>query len=165
MNLPNYIVCPSTRKPLRLDEDDRQLRVVGGDDRSYSVVDGVPVLLARAREREALSDDIASHCVDFRQAFYNQRTDERYLSCQPKHQELIRKIVEEHRIKGPSLEIGSGRGHLQDLAPEYVAIDYSFENLRQFISRDYTRICASAERLPIASDSMELVYPAVYVRT
>lgn len=60
------------------------------------------------------------------------------------------------------LEIGAGQGLgaplVASVAKNYVQIDYSFENARSsYISNQLPSICCSAERLPIADDSFDVI--------
>ena len=72
--------------------------------------------------------------------------------------DAIGKVLRNLGKRGTILEIGSGRGQLQGLADEYVALDYSLYALSKFISPKHQRVCATAERLPFPDESFAFIY-------
>jgi SAM-dependent methyltransferase len=56
------------------------------------------------------------------------------------------------------LEIGSGKGGLQGVGGDYVALDYSFTALASHIAPAHQRVCGTAERLPFRDASFRFVF-------
>lgn len=148
------LCCPVHRTPLE------GLRCPRGE--SFEAVDGIPVLLADARERaEVLATDWAkAGGAAGPLQFYN-RTEDHDSYCRSELEHLRGELLRglgEVRARGPVLEIGSGKGALQGLGGDYVACDYSLTALQRWVRPEHVRVCASAERLPFPDASFRFVF-------
>jgi SAM-dependent methyltransferase/uncharacterized protein YbaR (Trm112 family) len=151
--------CPVHREPL--DQSSPERWIGQGHGLVYPVIEGIPILLAREEERLAVSSrdwSVEAEGGADALSFYNQTRD---------HDQYCRENLDEVRShllpfaqlsRGPALEIGSGKGALQGLGEEYVALDYSFTALRAYIDSRHHRVCASAEHLPFPDKTFGLIY-------
>jgi SAM-dependent methyltransferase/uncharacterized protein YbaR (Trm112 family) len=151
--------CPVHLEPLRRDGD--ALVGVSHGER-YPIVDGIPVLLADAAERRAAAEVDWARAAHERSplSFYN-RPDDHDGYCRESlegEREDLRRWLAAPLVPGPTLEIGSGKGALQGVGDDYTACDYSLTALRTYVSPEYGRVCASAERLPFAGGTFGFVF-------
>jgi SAM-dependent methyltransferase len=61
-------------------------------------------------------------------------------------------------VEGPVLEIGSGKGALQGIGTDYVAVDYSLTALQRYVDPRHQRVCGTAERLPFLDDTFRFLF-------
>lgn len=156
------LVSPVTRKPLEWVNG----KLVSHDEqRTFSVVDGIPILLPHAGDCDR-AEEIASATGGESEAcplsYYNRP------SLQKEYYKDRGDLAHWHRVlgdwiaraqaTGPTLEIGSGEGKLQGSGTDYVALDYSLTALRNHIDPKYQRICSSAEFLPFLNNTFGLVF-------
>ncbi|MFO0852011.1 MAG: methyltransferase domain-containing protein [Gemmataceae bacterium] len=71
---------------------------------------------------------------------------------------VIRGLVADHRVTGPSLEVGCGLGLLADTAPEYVGLDYSPYAVTARGFEGYMRVAGDAQVLPFRDGVFGLVF-------
>jgi SAM-dependent methyltransferase len=154
------LICPVHRTPLQAGEDGL---TCGQDGTNYPIADGIPVLLPNAEDRaRVLGTDWSQSKQDASPLdFYNQTRDhDQYCRTELN---TVRQDVERWlsavQVDGPTLEIGSGKGALQGAGGDaYVAVDYSFTALRQYIKPQYQRVCATAEQLPFPDNSFRFLF-------
>lgn len=128
----------------------------------FPIVDGIPILFVSSDERNQViacstGDSSASgqDALGFYQNIFD--TQEYGRDRQPNHLSAIQRLCEEHLpIDALVLEIGPGVGALQKVVSGYTAVDYSVNVLREHINAPCA--CASAERLPFASESFHLIF-------
>ena len=156
MSVP--LVCPTHRKPLSSAADGLRCP---DDGELFPLADGIPVLLPGEAERSRVlhtdwSQSPSSSPLDF----YNQKRDQtQYCRQELLHERAdIQRWLDKAQTDGPTLEIGSGRGALQGLGGDYVAADYSFTALRDYIDPAHQRVCATAERLPFPDASIRFIF-------
>jgi SAM-dependent methyltransferase len=113
------------------------------------------------RQRVAMTDwskqdSAAASAIDF----YNQATYEAIYARaeQSNEQADIERWLGQSALKGPTLEIGSGRGGLQGIGQDYVALDYSFTALRKHIDPKFQRVCGTADRLPFFDNTFGFIF-------
>lgn len=157
--MPADLYCPVHHTPLRRDGDRELLCAAHGE--RYPVVDGIPVMLPDDAERQRVAetdwdnpDSPTTGAIDF----YNQaRHEQIYARAQQQRErdDIARWLPK--ACGGPTLEIGSGRGGLQGVGAEYVALDYSFTALRKHIDPQFQRVCATADRLPFAEGTFGFI--------
>lgn len=117
----------------------------------YPVVDGIPVMLVDASERQAKEQ--FSESLFYERMFAAGEYSARDLS---DHVMRILDVLARYVPGSPAvLEVGSGRGQLQSLFEKYLALDYSLVALKSYITGP--AICANAELLPLAENSFDLV--------
>jgi SAM-dependent methyltransferase len=94
--------------------------------------------------------------LDARSRFYQEHAE--YLREQVEGTEKLYYAVESaQETTGLVLEIGSGQGSFAGVGgADYCALDYSLSHLRTYLCGP--RICASAETIPLASQSCRLVF-------
>jgi SAM-dependent methyltransferase/uncharacterized protein YbaR (Trm112 family) len=157
------LICPVHRTPLQVADDGLTCAT---DGTKYPLADGIPVLLPSADDRaRVLGTDWSQSKQDASPLdFYNQTRDhDQYCRTELN---TVRQDVERWlaaaaaaNVAGPTLEIGSGKGALQGTGGEdYVAVDYSFTALRQYIKPQYQRVCATAEQLPFPDNSFRFLF-------
>ncbi len=157
------LVCPVHGEALREEQGPGATTwLVGvGHGERYPVAGGVPVLIADPGERRGVVETDWSAAPKRGRAldFYN-RTDD--------HDGFLRTQLDEirgdvegalglSRARGPVLEIGSGKGALQGIGGDYVALDYSLTALTSYVRAEHRRVCASAERLPFRDGAFRFV--------
>jgi hypothetical protein len=154
------LVCPVHRTPLQVGDE---ALTCAQDGTKYPIADGIPVLLPDAEDRNrVLGTDWSQSKQDASPLeFYNQTRDHDHY-CRTEldtvKQDLDRWLAAA-QVDGPTLEIGSGKGALQGTGGEdYVAADYSFTALRQYIKPQYQRVCATAEHLPFPDNSFRFLF-------
>jgi SAM-dependent methyltransferase len=151
--------CPIYREPL---ERRSPTEYAGrGHGEVYPIVDGIPILLPDPADRARVARTDWSMGGDPTPLdFYNQTRD---------HDAYCRDTLEaaradverwlgEAEAEGPVVEIGSGKGALQGLGGDYIAIDYSFTALRRYINPKLGRVCATACRLPLPDRSVRFLF-------
>jgi SAM-dependent methyltransferase len=157
--MPVPLICPQTGETLAKDGDTLVAPATG---RRYFVVDGIPVLLPSEEDchRVAQTDWGRVSALPTALDFYN-RPDDHGLYCRAElraEREAIMKVVSRLSVDGPFLEVGSGRGALQGIGENYVALDYSLTALLTNISNCHQRVCGSADHIPFPAASFDLVY-------
>lgn len=160
VNLFNLLRCPIHGLPLTA-AGDAALTCPGGE--TFPVIDGIPVMLPDEPERRKLAKTdwsqqpvVGSSPLDF----YNQSRDqERYYRTElPGDRETLDRLLADRKTDGPVLEIGPGRGVLQGIGGDYVAIDYGFTVLRRYVSPAHARVCGTADRLPFADAQFSMLF-------
>lgn len=153
------LCCPVHREGLRASDAGLVCPVDGA---VYPLADNIAVMLPDATERaRVLGTDWSSDKQDASPLdFYNQTRDhDQYCRSQL---DDVRRDVERWlpsvKTAGPVLEIGSGKGAVQGVGGDYVAVDYSFTALRQYINPSYQRVCATAEQLPFLDGSFRFIF-------
>jgi SAM-dependent methyltransferase/uncharacterized protein YbaR (Trm112 family) len=156
------LCCPVHREALHRPDSTRYVGSVHG--LVYPIVDGIPVLLPDESERARVArideQPAADACSPSSFSFYNHTCD---------HEHYCRDTLEGARteiegwlskveVDGPVLEIGSGKGALQGIGEDYVAVDYSFTALRRYIDARHARVCATAERLPFPDGIFRFIF-------
>jgi SAM-dependent methyltransferase len=126
-------------------------------------VDGIPVLLPAEAERHQLARtdwSAANQGTGSAAVFYNrtQGQDNYYVAELPGLRSQIEHWLAQAKVEGPVLEIGSGKGILQGIGGDYVALDYSLTALQRYIGLRYQRVCATSERLPFFDDAFRFVF-------
>ena len=130
--------------------------------RRYPIVGGIPILLPDEQDclRVAKIDWDTENSMSTPLDFYN-RPNEHMRYCREElkvEREAIASVLTTVQDPEPSLEIGTGRGALQGISAEYVALDYSFTALRAYISDRHQRVCGTAEHLPFPDSTFGLIY-------
>jgi SAM-dependent methyltransferase/uncharacterized protein YbaR (Trm112 family) len=160
------LCCPIYREPL--DQPDPSHYIGRTHGQVYPILDGIPILLPAEPDRLRIAKtdwarpSTPSHSQDAATPldFYNQTRD---------HDFYCRDTLEAARADvdrwlavaeadGPVLEIGSGKGALQGLGADYIAVDYSFTALHRYIAPQYGRICATASRLPFVDRTFRFIF-------
>lgn len=164
MSMTAPLVCPVYREPLDRRDPDHYVGRVHG--LVYPIVDGIPILLPDEAERLRVARTdwgSTNRAVDAGASpldFYNQTRDQD-LYCRGEL-DLARADIERWLsladVPGPTLEIGSGKGALQGLGDDYIALDYSFTALRRYIDPKHGRVCGTAERLPFESGALRFIF-------
>lgn len=155
------LCCPIHREPL--DRSDPSLWKGIELREAYPVIDGIPVLLPDRDERKlvarsnpAVPDATTANAV----SFYDRAFRGKDYACVDQARE--RQDIEKWRAPAPHddpvLEIGSGRGGLQGIGQDYVALDYSFTALRKHIDPRFQRVCATADRLPFFDNTFGFIF-------
>jgi len=155
----DILVCPVHRESLDLCNPARLTGVGHGE--TYPVIDNIPVLLSSEDDRNRIAQtDWSTFTGSSSLDFYNQeRGQELYCRAHLEDTKADLQYWLPHRqASGPSLEIGSGKGPLQGIGDDYVALDYSFTALRRFIEPKYLRVCGSAEQLPFRDKCFSFVF-------
>jgi SAM-dependent methyltransferase len=163
---PAELCCPIHREPL--DRSDPARWVGVGHGEIYPVIDGIPILLPDRAQRDRIAQTDWEHATASNTSaldFYNAGQSGGGEQYYPNENDADRaRLLELLRQAPPAgsgcvLEVGSGGGRLQGIGDEdYLALDYSFTALRRFIEPKWTRVCATAERLPLRDDSVRLLY-------
>src|SRR5690348_16679938 len=139
---PEICCCPRFREPLRVQDQNNLIGQPHGE--IYPVVDGIPVLLPDREERGRVAgtDWSGVHAGGGTAEFYNQtkRDLDYYRTSLGDTANRITAWLKDRQTAGPTLEIGSGRGLLQGLGDDYVALDYSLTALKDYIDPKYPRI-------------------------
>lgn len=156
--MPVPLVCPVSKAPLSRDGNSL---VEGGSGRRYPILAGIPILLPSDEERSRVLE-AAWDCKESNPSpltFYDRASNyEQFsrdsLASERSSIETLSRLAP----AGPHLEIGIGRGVLQGIGEDYVALDYSFALLQSFISETHQRICATAESLPFPDASFSVIY-------
>ncbi len=156
--MPVPLVCPWTKEPLESEGEVLIARISG---RHYPVLDGIPILLPSEMECQQVCE------AEWKQkggkesplSFYNRASN---------YEQFCREELNAERAAittlgraapvGPYLEIGTGRGVLQGIGADYVALDYSLAALQAFISESHQRVCGKAEMLPFPEAGFTMVY-------
>jgi SAM-dependent methyltransferase len=154
------LCCPVRRDPLNQQDASHHIGSVHG--LVYPTTDGIPILLPDESERFRLAraGDPPRSGEPSPFSFYNHTCDHEHY-CRDTLEGSRRDIerwLEWVRVSGPVLEIGSGKGALQGIGGDYVAVDYSLTALRRYIAPHHTRICATAERLPFPDDTFRFIF-------
>lgn len=156
--MPVPLMCPITKEPL---VPQGQELLAPRTGRRYPIVSGVPVLLPSESEcaRVARAAWEGGGTTGTPLDFYNSPDN---------FEQFSRETLEGERAAigslaarapaGPHLEIGVGRGVLQGIGSDYVALDYSHALLMNFISGDHQRVCATAEHIPFPDQSFSMIY-------
>lgn len=152
--------CPVSGEAL-LSDDGRLRSSVSGE--LYPTVGGIPVLLASRSERErAATTDWSRPPLSSGLAldFYNRPVDhDHYCRAElPELYDAIRRCYESMVDKGPSLEIGTGKGSLQGIGQDYCGLDYSLTALSRYVDSKWQRVCGSASALPFFDATFAFVY-------
>jgi SAM-dependent methyltransferase len=126
-------------------------------------VDGIPVLLPAEIERHQLARtdwSAGNEGTGSAPVFYNrmEEQDSYYVAELPGVRAEIERWLAEVKVDGPVLEIGSGKGILQGIGGDYVALDYSLTALKRYIGLRHQRVCATSERLPFFDDTFRFVF-------
>lgn len=158
--------CPVHLEPLISGEVGALRGQTCGDE--YPVREGIPILLPDPDERARVAQTRLVAGTggggERREAsaldFYNDVDgQDRYLRS---GQEETRRDVEawsgQARVEGPTLEIGSGKGMLQGVGGNYVALDYSFTALATYIDPAHQRVCGTADQMPFPADTFRYVF-------
>lgn len=159
--MPVEFRCPIHHEPLDRSDPTRWVGVGHGE--VYPVIDGIPILLPDRAERERVAQTDWSKPVGTSQPidFYNDARFETIYSRDTHHEgraTLQNWLEQSVAPDGPVLEIGSGRGALQGIGSDYVALDYAFTALRRNIDPKHTRVCGTAEHLPFADGSIAFLF-------
>ena len=159
MDLDDLLRCPIYREPLERRSPTEYAGRVHGE--IYPIAGGIPILLPNRADRARVArTDWSIEGSATPLDFYNQTRD---------HDAYCRDTLEAARADverwlaeadaaGPVVEIGSGKGALQGLGGDYIAVDYSFTALRRFINPNLGRVCATACRLPFADRSVRFLF-------
>jgi ubiquinone/menaquinone biosynthesis C-methylase UbiE len=153
------LICPVTGTLLVRDGESL---VAPDTGRRYPIVGGVPILLPDEQDclRLAQNEWAVANAAPNPLDFYNRSND--HLRCFREELQAerdgIAAILTLVGDSEPSLEIGTGRGALQGITAEYVALDYSLKALSTCISDRHQRVCGTAERLPFPDASFGLIY-------
>jgi len=122
--------------------------------RPLSQSQGIPILLANDFEREALTSGESPG--DPRSRFYQESSD--YLREQVGGREELEYAFQNADTSGLILEVGAGAGTFAGFGgSDYCALDYSVSYLQTYLN-GYSRICATAETIPLSSRSCRLVF-------
>src|SRR5213075_2114468 len=89
--------------------------------------------------------------------FYNATQNNTLHASTHPYRATVEAMAAKVRGLGATLEIGSGGGAMQGIGDEYVALDYGFTALREYIDPKYQRVCGTAEALPFADRSIAFV--------
>ena len=159
--MPVTFCCPIHHAPLTQGEVGQL--VCSQCPEPFPMLDDIPVLLPDSTERQRVAtgayDDgkiVGNEPLDF----YNQTRDhEKYFRAQlDTVREDLSGWLAEAKVAGPILEIGSGKGALQGIGPDYVALDYSCTALRTYVRAEYGRVCGSAATLPFADNTFRFLF-------
>ncbi len=159
--MPVEFCCPLHHEPLDRSDPTTWRCARCGED--YPIIDDIPVLLPDPAERNRVAKTDWSNPASSQANpidFYNQaRYEEIYARAEqaPERADIDR-WLNGAPLKGPSLEIGSGRGGLQGIGGDYVALDYSFTALRKHIDPGFQRVCATANRLPFFDGTFGFIF-------
>jgi hypothetical protein len=154
------LCCPLHRQPLRPVEGGLQCPL---DNTVFPVADDIPVLLTDPAERaRVLGTDWSEAKTQGASPldFYNQTRDhDQYCRTDLKTvREDVERWLPSVQSDGAVLEIGSGKGAVQGVGEDYVALDYSFTALQRYINPRFQRVCATAEHLPFPDASFRFIF-------
>jgi SAM-dependent methyltransferase/uncharacterized protein YbaR (Trm112 family) len=171
------MICPITREPLQSVGDGELVAPRSGN--RYPVVSGIPILLPDPQERERIvktnwdaaggeNGGDAGGAGDGGAAasalsFYNKTAH----NVDHRRDQDERAVIERALAQvAPAaagaavLEIGTGAGRFQGTGGDdrYVALDYGFTALRDYLDPRYQRVCGTAEALPFPDASFGFVF-------
>jgi SAM-dependent methyltransferase len=126
------------------------------------VVDGIPILLPDEveRRRTGEQDWLRHPDVPGPLTFYNSPAEQDKF-CRDRMDAIRDEVVSWFRqapAEGPTLEIGSGKGPLQGIGEDHVALDYSLTALQRYIEPAHQRVCGTADALPFPDGTFGFVY-------
>lgn len=150
---PGMLACPDTSKPLRI-EDGRIVCPESG--REFPLQDGIPSLLPAGFEFSAELEE--------EDRWYREQPT-RFPPAHDLARQPIREAFERLGIGGESwvLNVGAGAGTrdlriVERYTERIVCLDISREAVRRFLEKEpYSAFLATAEQLPFADDSFDVV--------
>ncbi|KST63320.1 methyltransferase domain-containing protein [Mastigocoleus testarum] len=137
---------------------------------TYDVMDGVPILAEDyssshiiRRTNNTKNYNIQDNQLNRENFYYEHysnrsRTIDLQSSYLLKERNLIETFIKENCINGSCLEVGCGTGIFADVSTQYLGLDYSLSSVFAKGFTDYARIVASAESIPLKSQSVNLVF-------
>ncbi|NEO96069.1 MAG: methyltransferase domain-containing protein [Moorea sp. SIO3G5] len=136
---------------------------------NYDVVDGVPVLaedysITSRDESETFKKNHSNNTIENRANFYSEhyynrsRTIDLESPYLAQERCLIKNFIKNNCINALCLEVGCGTGIFADVSNRYLGLDYSFSSVFSEGFNNYARIVASAESIPLKSESVNLVF-------
>jgi len=155
----DLLCCPIYREPLERRSPAECAGRVHGE--VYPIVDGIPILLPSPADRARVArTDWSVEGSPTPLDFYNQTRDHDAY-CRDTLEAAradVERWLDAARVEGPVVEIGSGKGALQGLGGDYIAVDYSLTALRRYLDPALGRVCATASRLPFADRSVRFLF-------
>jgi SAM-dependent methyltransferase len=115
----------------------------------YSVVRGVPVI--KRTDGEAAESWFESMYQG------RSRHDDVATEYLRSEREFMARFVIDHRLRGPSLEVGCGTGCFAEIMPDFIGLEYSLSSLLAEGFESASRVCGDARWLPFADQSVECV--------